>query len=438
MEAYQPGEASGGRDLSQTREGGKVRARIVRDPHPRTIATHSRSRQACAISRAVFYDGLLRERLPYVTPLAATFATLAIFVLPGLLLVAALGGEGKVRLSLLEQIYLSLAGSFLFSGWVSFVLAELGLFSPSRTALIVVAGAALTIAVSRRRLSLRPGASSRSELLIASALVAFSAAIYFPPFEHILGGRDPGVYVNAGFHLARDGRLVYHDPVVADIPREAWPLFFPDKELPPWDYHRYLGFRLESPESARVVAHGLHLYPVWIGTASALYQPKSGLYATPFFALLAVSGFFVALRRIFDLEVAAVASALLAVFQIQIWFARFPNSEMVVQFLFATSLLLFFFMEEKRSALAGFFAGLALGATSLARVETLLFAVPVALSHPAGAGVEVRNLEYTVPGRHEAFWDGTDQSGRQVASGIYFMQLTVNGQSVSRRMYVLK
>jgi hypothetical protein len=65
-------------------------------------------------------------------------------------------------------------------------------------------------------------------------------------------------------------------------------------------------------------------------------------------------------------------------------------------------------------------------------------AYPVALSHPAGAGVEVRNLEYASPGRHEAFWDGTDQSGRQVASGIYFMQLTVNGQSVSRRMYVLK
>jgi len=65
-------------------------------------------------------------------------------------------------------------------------------------------------------------------------------------------------------------------------------------------------------------------------------------------------------------------------------------------------------------------------------------AIPVALSHPAGAGVEVRNLEYSQPGRHEAFWDGTDQSGRQVASGIYFMQLTVNEQSVSRRMYVLK
>jgi hypothetical protein len=65
-------------------------------------------------------------------------------------------------------------------------------------------------------------------------------------------------------------------------------------------------------------------------------------------------------------------------------------------------------------------------------------AYPVALQHSSGPGVEVNNLDYTQPGRHEAYWDGTDQSGRPVASGIYFMQLTVNGQSVSRKMYALK
>jgi hypothetical protein len=314
-----------------------------------------------------------------VTPLAATVATLAIFVVPGLVLVAALGGGGKARLRLLEQMYLTVAGSLLVSGLLSLVLAELGAFSPSRTALVVLCGAAIAAAVLRKRLSLRPGPSSRSEILVAAALLAFSIPVYFPPFEHILGGRDPGIYVNAGFHLARDGRLVYTDPVVATIPKEARPLFFPDKNLPAWDYLRYQGFLLESPESARVVPHGLHLYPVWIGTASALWQPKSGLYATPFFGLMAVSGFFLAFRRLFDLEVAALAAAVLAVFQIQIWFSRFPNSEIVVQFLFATSLLLFYFMEEERSSLAGAAAGLALGSTFLARVETMLFAVPVAI-----------------------------------------------------------
>jgi hypothetical protein len=65
-------------------------------------------------------------------------------------------------------------------------------------------------------------------------------------------------------------------------------------------------------------------------------------------------------------------------------------------------------------------------------------AYPVALQHASGPGVEVNNLDYTQPGRHEAYWDGTDQSGRPVASGIYFMQLTVNGQSLTRKMYALK
>jgi hypothetical protein len=62
----------------------------------------------------------------------------------------------------------------------------------------------------------------------------------------------------------------------------------------------------------------------------------------------------------------------------------------------------------------------------------------VALGHPSGQGVQVQQLDYHQPGRFEAFWDGNDLSGRQVASGIYFMQLTVNGVSKTRKMYVLK
>lgn len=65
-------------------------------------------------------------------------------------------------------------------------------------------------------------------------------------------------------------------------------------------------------------------------------------------------------------------------------------------------------------------------------------AVPTALRHPMGEGVPVLALEYPRPGAWEAYWDGRDQNGRQVASGIYFMQLTVNGASQTRKMYVAK
>ena len=149
--------------------------------------------------------------------------------------------------------------------------------------------------------------------------------------------------------------------------------------LPDWDYLRFQGFRLERPGTARVSAHGLHLYPVWIGMVSGLYQMKSGLYATPFFALMGALGFFFAFKRLFGLEVACWAAGLLTVFQIQIWFARFPNSEVVVQFLYALALVFFALMEEHRSSLAGTLSGLALGATFLARFETVLFIAPIAL-----------------------------------------------------------
>lgn len=67
-----------------------------------------------------------------------------------------------------------------------------------------------------------------------------------------------------------------------------------------------------------------------------------------------------------------------------------------------------------------------------------LVAVPTALNHPQGNGVPVQDLVYDSPGEKVAYWDGRDRTGRQVASGVYYMQLIVDGQSVVRRMIVAK
>jgi len=63
---------------------------------------------------------------------------------------------------------------------------------------------------------------------------------------------------------------------------------------------------------------------------------------------------------------------------------------------------------------------------------------PTALNHPRGEGVPVLDLEYPHAGRFEAYWDGRDERGKQVASGVYFVQLTVNGKTQFQRMYVTK
>ena len=65
-------------------------------------------------------------------------------------------------------------------------------------------------------------------------------------------------------------------------------------------------------------------------------------------------------------------------------------------------------------------------------------ATPTALSHPSGQA-PLDGLEYSSPGRYEAYWDGRDQFGREVASGIYFIVVIVNGAQVAvDRMYVAK
>jgi len=64
---------------------------------------------------------------------------------------------------------------------------------------------------------------------------------------------------------------------------------------------------------------------------------------------------------------------------------------------------------------------------------------PTALNHPHGEGVPVLDLEYPYPGRWEAYWDGRDESGRQVASGVYFIQLSIPGKKPQvRKMFVTK
>jgi hypothetical protein len=81
--------------------------------------------------------------------------------------------------------------------------------------------------------------------------------------------------------------------------------------------------------------------------------------------------------------------------------------------------------------------GTAIVSVRIYNVLQQFVATPTALSHPSGRAPLV-DLEYVTPGRYEAYWDGLDQSDRSVASGIYFVQMTINGAPDVMRMYVAK
>ncbi|MBI5867101.1 MAG: M4 family metallopeptidase [candidate division Zixibacteria bacterium] len=55
-----------------------------------------------------------------------------------------------------------------------------------------------------------------------------------------------------------------------------------------------------------------------------------------------------------------------------------------------------------------------------------------------GQRVFVRNEESVLPGRHTFTWDGVDQSGASVPSGLYLYRVTVGGAQQTRKMVLLK
>ena len=80
----------------------------------------------------------------------------------------------------------------------------------------------------------------------------------------------------------------------------------------------------------------------------------------------------------------------------------------------------------------------------LHRREARRLAVPrsglVELSVYDVAGRKVADLLETVlqPAEYAVVWDRRDASGRRVADGLYFYRITVAGESLSRRMVVLR
>jgi flagellar hook assembly protein FlgD len=55
-------------------------------------------------------------------------------------------------------------------------------------------------------------------------------------------------------------------------------------------------------------------------------------------------------------------------------------------------------------------------------------------------GREIRSFEYEKVPRvsHQVVWDGKNDLGGQVSSGVYLYRATVGGRSVTRKMLLLK
>ncbi len=207
--------------------------------------------------------------------------------------------------------------------------------------------------------------------LMALVLVAGALALYAHPAEYVLKDRDPGVYTVAAAKLARTGDLLTPDPLVGAV--ASFHEFEHGAKHPGFFIH---GGDLLLPQ----------FFPgpfAWLGLGNLAGGTWGELYVVPVFGALAFGVAFVLGREIFGRWAGLLGAALLAVSYTQVWWARYPSSEIMTQFFVLAGLWSAARFVRSGGVGTGVLAGALLGGAMLIRVDAFLAAlvVPALILH---------------------------------------------------------
>lgn len=335
--------------------------------------------------------------------LRTTAVFLLLFLIPGYITLRAL----KLKeLDWAEALFLSVFSSTLLTSWLGLLLAELALFSLwSLLLLLLVYSLGMAVAFKVRPAwgnIPRPRLDIGYWLLVGVVVVA--GLLFFRPFESILGTSDAGVYLGMGVNIARTGAIRAHDPLLVDLTGGIENDLLYSYRFPYGsELMRFFGdgVRIWDMERGMLFSQQNHLYQVWIAIFYSIFGMKTGvnpfaplnllgisgyfsgtpilLYVTPLFGLLGVIGLYFAGKALFDDKVGSLASFLLAINIVQIWFSRWAMSEALTQFLVFGALYSFALYVKTAQRCFGLLAGFGLGLAVLSRADGIFLIIPVAL-----------------------------------------------------------
>lgn len=264
--------------------------------------------------------------------------------LPGAVLLRVPVGKRSTRalLSAEERLFWSVVISVLLSSMVGLGLALGGWYTLSRLLWINAGVTLAVVGIVRGRLRLGPSAARpTATVLLPLALLVAGAWMFFrvPPAEYIMGGRDPGVYMNEGIRIAQRGGVVVPDDTASSVPPAFRDLFFPQTDRQGFYSTRFMGFFLLDPASGTVVGQFPHGFPVWVAIGYGISGLTGARMVPGLFALLGLLAVYFAGARIVGRAAGLAGSALLATHVAQLWYSRYPNAEILLQPLVFAGLL---------------------------------------------------------------------------------------------------
>lgn len=308
--------------------------------------------------------------------------------LPGALLfrLPILDRHVRAALDPAERAFWAVVISVTLTLTVSLGLAALGLYAWRFVVLADLLVAAVVAVTCRARLGYDTAARADWWAAAPVALVALSLWAFMPPAEYIVGGKDPGVYMNAGIQIAQRGSVMIDDALVSSLPAETRSLFFPQHKGEPYYSNRFMGFFLIDPGTGTVIDQFPHLFPIVVANGYALAGLTGARYAATACAVFGVLALYFLGARLVGRPAAIAASGLLAIHLVEVWHARIPNSEILAQGLLLAGLLALGRAHQDDDVFFAPLAGVLLGLLPFARFDGVL---AIAL---AGAGLAVHWL----------------------------------------------
>ena len=249
--------------------------------------------------------------------------------------------ERRAALPAEERVYWAIVLSIATSLGLVLAMAALHRYSLPRLLIADLALSAALAAAARFDLRLGPTAKRAGPAIVLPiALVLLASFRFSPPSEYIIGGKDPGVLVNAGIQIAQRGTFVYRDPVVAAVPPDLRDLFIPhNANGARYIGVRFMGYFVLDPDSGAVVSQFQHVYPASIAIGHGLFGLAGALRAIAFWGVFGVLAVYFLGARLFGRPAAMAAATLLTLHVAQVWFARYPNVDIVMQALLFAALL---------------------------------------------------------------------------------------------------
>lgn len=187
------------------------------------------------------------------------------------------------------------------------------------------------------------------EKFLFGLIVFFQLLFYFKPYEWIYGGRDPASYINQGIYFSQHGSLSIKDPLIPEfINSENYKYFYrfnnDSSDVSPYSQvyglHAHT-FYITDITTGTIKARFFYLYPALIALFNTIGGIRLSLYSTPILMLSSVWILYILARKITSREVAFTSLLLFSFNFATVWYARYPNSEVLLLVSLLFSLYLF-------------------------------------------------------------------------------------------------